>query len=106
MFLIATMKHKGFYEEQEVRFLCLNRCERRSEDGSGYHNMSPYPIEIECNAPRLKIDFPPQAIKKIIIGPQLNQSQKEILLRFHLELYGYRGVSIVKSSAPYVKNVV
>ncbi len=100
--LITTIKHPGFNEEKEVRFACLNRVER---PGGGYHLESPYKVVMKNNAPRLEIDFQPETIKRIIIGPQPNQDQKELAVRYYLESNGYEGVDVVKSSIPYRKNI-
>ncbi len=100
--LLTTIKHPGFNEEKEFRFACLNRVERY---GGGYDFESPYEVAIKNNAPRLEVDFSPEAIKRIIIGPQPNQDQKVVIVRHYLDLYGYKSVDVVKSSIPYKKNI-
>lgn len=83
--LLLTLNHPNFEEEIEVRFACLNHLEAHEMLGGGYHNQSPYEICSENKAPRLKIDFNPLATKKIIIGPQPNPEQMEIVIRYLLE---------------------
>ncbi len=97
---MTTIKHQGFQEEKELRFACLNRIEKPE---GGYHFESPYKSSIEGGIPRLMIDFLPKTIKKIIIGPQERQDQKEILIRYLLESHQYENVEIVRSTIPYRK---
>jgi hypothetical protein len=96
---IVLTKHKGFKEEKEIRFACLNRFEKRE---GGYANRSPYETSIEFGAPRLKIDFSPSAIKKIIIGPQPNQEKIKVFINYYLESNDYHNVEIVSSEIPFI----
>lgn len=99
LYLMCILKHPAFEEENEIRFVCLNRLEKHT---GGYHNESPYQICAEDQKPRLKIDFNPAAIKKIIIGPQKNQDQMQIYLKYFLENMGYLDVDVTKSEIPFI----
>ena len=101
LFAILAFKHPAFTEEKEIRFACLNRLEKKPK---GYYNKSPYSIEFENSIPRLKIDFFPKAIKKIIIGPNSDQDKMKTLIRYQLEKSNFENmydIEIIKSSIPF-----
>lgn len=102
IFYMLALKHSSFHEENEIRFACLNRLEKQPEHGGGFHNESPYKIQIENEAPRLKIDFLPYAVKKIIIGPQANQDKVKINIQYLLEKSRYGNVEIIPSKIPFI----
>jgi len=100
IYLLLVLKSEFFIEENEIRFACLNRYERRGKD---HHNQSPYDIINEGQKPRLKIDFPHFAIKRILIGPQPNQGQMKMMIKYQLEKYGYDAkIEIIESRIPFI----
>lgn len=99
LYLMFNLKHQEFEEENEVRFSCFNRLEKFA---GGYLNTSPFQINIEDQKPRLKIDFDPTAIKTIIVGPQKEQDQMQIYIKYFLENLGYLNVDVSKSEIPFI----
>ena len=101
MVLMATLKHRGFREEQEVRFSCINRGKLNNVD----LNKSNQIIYIENEAPRLKIPIDLNSITRIIIGPQLNQDiqdKKQALVNYRLERLNCQHIEVIKSTIPFI----
>ena len=98
MLLMTTIKHTGFREEKEVRFACINRVAINGEQ----QNQSNHIVCVENEAPRLKIPIDMDSIEKIVIGPQFNQDQLELIIRYHLERLSCKHIEIIKSKTPFI----
>jgi hypothetical protein len=92
--MIVGFKHRGFQEEQELRFYSLvtnvnENLKFREQSGI----FVPY-IELKPDQNRLPI-------KEIIISPTNDVERVELGLRLLLEKKGYTNVEIKHSKTPY-----
>ncbi len=110
----ARSKHYGFHEENEIRIISLaygHEYERfLHENELVDQSMALKQINFRPdNVPYIVLfdnaacfDLFEKSIKRIIIGPGINQDQRELKVLMLLEEYGFPSCEVVKSSIPLV----